>query len=92
MDMTDAALYLSSTLITVDRCRHESARETVLWFFCKCDVTHKTPDGLCQIGSASRLPGDFGGWTTTKMLNGMPVAQRRVKSLHDVTNYIMELL
>jgi len=74
--------------IRVDRCRHESVTETVLWIFSK---NIRMP----QIGTVKRLDGGAEyrakcqhEWEATRMKNGEPVARRCEKTLESALRWV----
>ena len=88
LDLEDARAYLGCTRLTVDRSRHETTDNTVLWVFDGLNK-HKQPR---QVGCIKRLPGEPVSdyrWEVTRMSHGMPVARRSVKTLLEAVADIM---
>lgn len=78
-DQLQAGAMLLTTRLTVDRSRHDSVLDTVLWFM----------DGAVQRGPAHRTPDLPANWRCRRMCAGMPLSERLFDTLAEVVEHIV---
>jgi len=67
---------------TVDRCRHRTVKDTVLWIF---------RDGV-QVGSVALYESQgFSDWKANRLHRGLPTTEKRYASLADACAHIADV-